>query len=69
MTGEPAEPLPALLDSKELQRELGISRAAAEAVMRKLPLVEFEDLRKVYVKREDVVAYLDRRTFTNDDVR
>ncbi len=60
--------LPELLDAKKLQAELGITRAAAEAIMRRLPVVQFEDLRKVYVKRSDVVAYLEARTFTKDQV-
>ena len=44
------------------------SRAAAEAIMRRLPTVEIERLRKVYGHREDVRRYLDERTFTNDQV-
>jgi hypothetical protein len=56
------QPLPALLDCKQLQRELNITRAAAEAIMRKLPAVIFEDLRKTYVKREDVTTYLEACT-------
>jgi hypothetical protein len=62
------EPLPELLDAAGLQAELGIKRAAAEAIMRKLPVVQIEDLRKVYVRRADVAAYLEARTFTNDRV-
>ena len=54
--------LPDLLDAKALRTELGISRAAAEAIMRKVPHVEIEDLRKVYVRRDDVRQYLDART-------
>jgi hypothetical protein len=54
--------LPALLDAKALRAELGITRAAAEAIMRKVPHVEVEDLRKVYVRRDDVLRYLDERT-------
>jgi hypothetical protein len=55
-------PLPELLDCAALARELGITRAAAEAIMRKLPKVHPEDLRKVYVRREDVRDYLDKVT-------
>jgi len=33
------EPLPALLDCKGLQAELGVTRAAAERIMRQLPPV------------------------------
>ena len=63
-----SEPLPELLDCKALRAELGVSRAAAEAIMRRLPVVLIEDLRKVFVKRGDVAAYLDARTFTKDQV-
>jgi hypothetical protein len=62
------EPLPELLDCKALRVELGISRAAAEAIMRHLPIVQIEDLRKTYVRRSDVAAYIDSRTFGKDEV-
>jgi hypothetical protein len=62
------EPLPALLDCKALRAELGVSRAAAEAVMRRLPIVAVEGLRKTYVRRSDVAAYLEARTFQKDQV-
>ena len=54
-----SEPLPELLDAKGLQAELGVTRAAAEAIMRRLPVVEFPGLRKVYVRRADVAALID----------
>lgn len=60
--------LPELLDAKALQAELGITRAAAEAIMRQLPIVSFAGLRKVYVRRPDVLALIDRRTFEKDQV-
>ena len=62
------EPLPELLDAKRLAAELGVTRAAAEAIMRRLPVVQIEDLRKVYVRRSDVAAYLEARTFAKDAV-
>jgi hypothetical protein len=62
------DPLPELLDAKKLQVELGVTRAAAEAIMRHLPVVQIEGLRKVYVRRPDVVRYLDARTFSNREV-
>jgi hypothetical protein len=61
-------PLPELVDCKALRAELGVTRAAAEAIMRKLPTVHIEDLRKVYVRRSDVLTYLDARTFEKDEV-
>ena len=60
--------LPELLDAKKLQAELGVTRAAAEAVMRHLPVVQIEGLRKVYVCRHDVARYLETRTFTKQEV-
>jgi hypothetical protein len=48
------EPLPELLDAKQLIAELGVTRVAAEAIMRQLPVVQFDGLRKVYVRRRDV---------------
>jgi hypothetical protein len=63
-----SEPLPALLDAKALQRELGVTRAAAEALMRRVPTVTIDGLRKVYVRRSDVTRYLEERTFAKDEV-
>ena len=60
--------LPELLDAKALRAELGVSRAAAEAIMRRLPIVQIEGLRKTYVRRDDVARYLESRTFTNTEV-
>jgi hypothetical protein len=63
-----SEPLPQLLDAKHLATELGITRAAAEAIMRRLPVVSIEGLRKTYVRRDDVRRYLAQRTFSKDQV-
>jgi hypothetical protein len=63
-----SERLPELLDAKKLQAELGVTRAAAEAIMRRLPIVQIEGLRKSYVRRQDVLNYLEQRTFANDQV-
>lgn len=62
------ESLPELLDAKRLQAELGVTRAVAEKLMRQLPVVMFPDIRKVYVRRPDVVRYLEARTFTKDAI-
>jgi hypothetical protein len=63
-----SERLPELLDAKGLQAELGVTRAAAEAIMRRLPVVQFEDLRKVYVRRSDVAGLIEARTFGKGQV-
>jgi hypothetical protein len=60
--------LPELLDARKLATELNVTRAAAEAVMRQLPIVQIEGLRKVYVRRGDVVRYLEAHTFAKDQV-
>ena len=54
--------LPELLDAKRLAAELGITRSSAEAIMRRLPKVEIEGLRKVFVKRSDVERLLAEST-------
>ena len=63
-----SEPLPELLDAKRLQVELGVTRAAAEAIMRRLPVVQIEGLRKTYCRRSDVAAYLEAHTFSNEQM-
>jgi hypothetical protein len=60
--------LPELLDAKALAGELGVTRAAAEAIIRRLPIVQFEGLRKTYVRRCDVARLVDERTFSKDQV-
>lgn len=57
-----SEPLPELVDCRRIMAETGVSRAAAEALMRQLPKVTIEGLRKVYVRRGDVLALLERST-------
>jgi hypothetical protein len=59
-----SEPLPELLDAKHLAAELGVTRAAAEAIMRRLPKVEIDGLRKVFVRRADVERLLAESTRT-----
>jgi hypothetical protein len=63
-----SDPLPELLDAKRLQAELGITRSSAEAIMRPLPVVKVEGLRKTFVRRSDVSAYLEAHTFSNNHV-
>jgi hypothetical protein len=60
--------LPQLLDAKHLAQELGVTRAAAEKIMQKLPIVQVPGLRKTYVRRWDVEALLDSCTYTKDQV-
>ena len=62
------ERLPDLLDAGSSGFSFGVTRAAAEAIMRRLPIVQIEDFRKVYVRREDVRRYIEARTFTKSEV-
>jgi hypothetical protein len=52
--------LKGLYDCARLSRELGISRRAAEAIMRQVPKQHVPDLKKVYVRGADVQQFLDR---------
>jgi hypothetical protein len=63
-----SERLPELLDAKALQVELCVTRAAAEAIIRQLPVVQVPGLRKVYVRRPDVEQLLEACTFSKDEV-
>jgi len=54
--------LPKLIDAAGLQRELGIKRASAEAIMRQLPKVTIPGVKKIYVRRADVNRLLDENT-------
>lgn len=48
-----------LYDCARLVRELGVSRKAAEAIMRRVPKQHVPGLRKVYVRGDDVQRLLD----------
>ena len=61
--------LPELLDRKTLAAELGITRAAVDAVFRALPVVALPGLRKSFVFRDDVRRLIEERTFSDDRVR
>jgi hypothetical protein len=62
--------LPELIDAKGLMAEMGITRAAAEGIMRQLRIVTWPDdvLRKTYVYRSDVAAHIKAQTFAKDQV-
>ena len=63
-----SELLPELLDVKALRTELGVSRAAAEAIMRQVPVVQIPGLRKTYCWRADVARLIAERTFGKGEV-
>ena len=54
--------LPRLIDQRGIAEELGVTRAAAEKIMRLVPKVHLAGLRKVYVKREDVLRVIEDGT-------
>ena len=60
--------LPELMDAKAIQAELCVTRATAEAIMRRLPTVQPDCVRKVFVKRSDLAAYIESMTFTKSEV-
>ncbi|MCL4836441.1 MAG: hypothetical protein KJ058_00560 [Thermoanaerobaculia bacterium] len=51
---------PRLIDTRGLMAELGVRRATAETIMRRLPTVRVG--RRVYVHRADVETYLEQNT-------
>lgn len=65
--GHTGERLLELLDAKALQAELRVTRATAEAIMRRLPVVQPDCVRKVFVKRSDVAAYIESMTFSKSE--
>jgi hypothetical protein len=62
-------PLPALIDRKQLAEELGITRAAVDAVFRSVPTVHLPGLRKPFVRRDDVHRLITDSTFHDDGTR
>jgi hypothetical protein len=68
LRSEVSQPLPQLLDAKHLAAELAVTRAAAEKIMVKLPIVQVPGLRKVYVRRPDVEKLLEACTFAKDEI-
>lgn len=54
--------LPKLLDCRAIRSELGVSRAAAEAIMRQLPKCQVPGLRKTYVRRDDLLRVVNEWT-------
>lgn len=55
-------------DVFDLRAELGVSRAAAEAIMRAVPRVTIPGLRKTYGRRSEVARLLEARTFAENQV-
>lgn len=69
--GAPAVQVPHTDEAGELvgiryRTELGVSRCAAEAIMRKLPIITIDGVRKTYVRRLEAQRYLEERTVPAD---
>ena len=58
----------ALLTRSHL-RELGLGRAAIDAVFRQLPIVVFPGSSRPHVRREDYLALVDSSTYDESRVR
>ena len=56
---DPGPLLPRLIDQRGIADELGVTSAAAEKIMQQVPKVHVPGLRKVYVKRDDVVRMIE----------
>ena len=51
-----------LVDNAAIRRWLGVTEAAADAMMRRVPKVNLPDLRKVYVRRRELERLIDENT-------
>lgn len=51
-----------LVDNAAIRRWLGVTEAAADAMMRRVPKVNVPDLRKVYVRRRELERLIDENT-------
>lgn len=52
--------LPQLVDTRTIAEELGVKRAVAEAIIRRLPKQEIPGCRRLFVRRDDVEKLLDQ---------
>lgn len=60
MTWSPPDGL--LMDRATIQQELGVKRGTAERIMQQLPKVEFDGVRKCFVRRADVYRLIEEST-------
>jgi hypothetical protein len=58
----------ALLDRRALA-ELGLQRRTIDHIFRVLPVVSYPDVRRVYIRAEDYLAYEAQHTYAKDQVR
>jgi hypothetical protein len=62
------ETLPAFCTRADLE-SLGFGRRAVDALFRAIPVVSLPGVRRVYLRRQDVEAYLEQHTYTADELR
>jgi hypothetical protein len=60
---------PGALLTRSHLRELGLGRAAIDAVFRRLPVVVFPESARPHVKRDDYVALVQAATYDGTRVR
>jgi hypothetical protein len=69
VSGRPdLQDLPALVSRGDLAA-LGLGRRAVDAVCRSVPEVVIPGVRRVYLRRADVLAFIDEHTYPPDRVR
>lgn len=64
--------LPEVMDVKKIQEEMGVTRSAAEKILRHSRSVfapPKDELDKVYAFRSDVEAYIERHTYSKNQVQ
>lgn len=54
---------PRHLDRAAVRDLYGLSRVDVDRIFERLPVLALEGSRKVYVRRDDLEAYIERRTF------
>jgi len=59
------KPLADVIDRQGLAA-LGFGRRSIDAIFRALPVVALPGVRRVYLRRADVAAYLAEHTYAND---
>lgn len=61
--------LPELVDRATLMREMRLSKATADAIIREVGVVTIPGLRKTLVNRDAVAAKLEEWSFVDDGTR
>jgi hypothetical protein len=60
--------LPAFVTRGDLEA-LGLGRRAIDGLFRALPVVTFPDVRRMFLRREDVARYVEAHTYPSDELR